>query len=123
MNELIVTLVLSCSMYAPMSGDGISGGKTTASGKPVANGMAACPYQFPYGTVATIDVDLSDWGLPQDLDCQDHMHPRYARGHFDIALVEGPAKERIARAKKFGRRKCTVTFTQPASRAPDQKPT
>jgi hypothetical protein len=122
MSELIIVLVLSCSMYAPNSGDGISGGKTTASGKPVANGMAACPYQFPFGTRATVDVDLADWGLPQDLDCQDHMHPRYARGHFDIALVEGPAKERIAQAKKFGRRKCKVTFTQEVSRGKKQTP-
>lgn len=110
--SLITVVFLSCSMYAPNSGDGISGGKTTASGFPVGNGMAACPYNIPFGTRAIVEVDLTPYGLPQDLECMDHMRQDYAYGHFDIALVFGPGPERIKMAKQFGRRRCRVTFVK-----------
>jgi len=65
----------------------------TASGRPVGDGVVACPRRFPFGTKFRIDRRV--------YVCWDRLHPKYD-DRFDIWK---PSKEE---ALEFGRRQFVV---------------
>jgi 3D (Asp-Asp-Asp) domain-containing protein len=67
--------------------------RTTASGRPVADGVAACPRRFPFGTQLRIGQRV--------YTCWDRLHPRYDH-RVDIW------KETRQEALEFGRKQLVV---------------
>ena len=65
----------------------------TASGRPVGNGVVACPRRLPFGTKVRIGT--------RTYTCWDRLHPKYD-DRFDIWK---PSKEE---ALQFGRRRVVV---------------
>lgn len=106
--DIVATLVLTMSVtfYLPDAG-GINGDAITADGSEAQIGLAACGPRYPFGTVFEIMVDMSEYGVPQTVECRDRGG---AVGHYNLDLVmrTGDLKTdwRIARA--WGKRRVPV---------------
>ena len=101
---------MTVTIYAPDAG-GINGNGTMADGSRAHIGAAACGYQYDFGTVFELTEDMSEYGLPQLVECRDRgsfVGPR----SLDLVLIGGPVQNDVSLARKFGRRKIGIRVWQ-----------
>jgi 3D (Asp-Asp-Asp) domain-containing protein len=103
----IVVITMSVTAYVPDAG-GINGnGRVMADGTAPVMGYAACGHKYPFGTVFQIEQDVSEFGLPQVVECRDrggYIGP----SNLDIVIKTGNVKEDLRLAREWGKRKIKV---------------
>ena len=106
--DIVATLVLTMSVtfYLPDAG-GINGDMHTADGSEARIGLAACGPRYPFGTVFEIMIDMSEYGVPQTVECRDRGG---AVGHYNLDLVmrSGDLKTDWQVARAWGKRRVPV---------------
>ena len=78
-----------------------------ADGTTPAMGYAACGFRYPFGTIFEIEQDVSEFGLPQVVECRDrggYIGPR----NLDLVLKTGNVREDLRLARAWGKRRITV---------------
>jgi hypothetical protein len=98
---------MSVTAYAPDAG-GINGnGRAMADGTPPRMGHAACGYRYPFGTVFEFQTDVSEYGLPQVVECRDRGG-YIGHKNLDIVIKTGDVRQDLRIARVWGKRKLTV---------------
>jgi hypothetical protein len=102
-----VLITMSVTAYVPEAG-GINGnGRVMADGTAPQMGYAACGYRYQFGTVFEFQSDVSEFGLPQVVECRDrggYIGPR----NLDVVIKTGDVKRDLALAREWGKRKIKV---------------
>jgi hypothetical protein len=99
-------LTMQVTFYAPELG-GINGDLYMADGNEAHAGFAACGPRYPFGTVFEIMVDVSEFGVPQVVECRDRGG--YVGNHnLDLVIRTGDPKQDWKLAKAWGRRPVPV---------------
>jgi hypothetical protein len=103
---LALMLTMHVTFYAPAAG-GINGDLFMADGNEAHIGFAACGSRYPFGTVFEIMVDMSEYGMPQVVECRDRGG--YVGSHnLDLVIRTGNVKQDLALARAWGRRAVPV---------------
>jgi hypothetical protein len=106
--DIVATLVLTMSVtfYLPDAG-GINGDRHMADGSEAHIGFAACGSRYPFGTVFEIMVDMSEFGVPQTVECRDRGG---AVGPYNLDLVmrTGNLETDWKLARAWGKRRVPV---------------
>lgn len=99
-------LTMHVTLYAPEAG-GINGDLIMADGSEAHVGFAACGPRYPFGTVFEIMVDMSEYGVPQLVECRDRGG-YVGNGNLDLVIRTGDLQKDKAFARTWGRRTVTV---------------
>lgn len=99
-------LTMHITLYAPEAG-GINGDLVMADGNEAHIGFAACGPRYPFGTVFEIMVDVSEFGVPQVVECRDRGG-YVGNGNLDLVIRSGDTKQDRAFARAWGKRAVPV---------------
>lgn len=99
-------LTMHVSFYAPEIG-GINGDLFMADGNEAHAGFAACGPRYPFGTVFEIMVDMSEFGVPQVVECRDRGG-YVGNNNLDLVIRTGDPQQDRALARAWGKRAVPV---------------
>jgi hypothetical protein len=94
------------TLYAPEAG-GINGDLVMADGNEAHIGFAACGPRYAFGTVFEITVDMSEFGVPQVVECRDRGG-YVGNGNLDLVIRTGDPAQDLVIARAWGRRAVPV---------------
>jgi hypothetical protein len=103
---LALMLTMHVTFYAPAAG-GINGDLYMADGNEAHIGYAACGSRYPFGTVFEIMVDMSEFGVPQVVECRDRGG-YVGNNNLDLVIRTGDVRQDLALARAWGRRSVPV---------------
>lgn len=103
---LALMLTMHVTFYAPEAG-GINGDLVMADGNEAHAGFAACGPRYPFGTVFEIMVNVSEYGVPQVVECRDRGG-YVGNGNLDLVIRSGDRQTDTAFARAWGRRAVPV---------------
>jgi hypothetical protein len=105
-----LVLTMTVTFYLPEAG-GINGDLHMADGSEARIGFAACGPRYPFGTVFEIMVDMSEFNVPQMVECRDRGG---AVGHHNLDLVmrTGDVETDWQIARVWGKRRIPVRVWQ-----------
>ena len=103
---LALMLTMHVTIYAPEAG-GINGDLVMADGNEAHIGFAACGPRYPFGTVFEIMVDMSEFGVPQVVECRDRGG-YVGNGNLDLVIRTGNPQKDKAFARAWGKRAVPV---------------
>jgi hypothetical protein len=99
-----VIVLMAITTYIPRAGGINGGGVVTRSGVPPHEGMAACGWGYPFGTVFEIaDKDMTQFDLPQVVVCTDRGG-LVGNWNLDITLMGFSVEYDWVRARAWGKR-------------------
>lgn len=104
LQALVITMTVT--VYAPEAG-GINGSGVMADGTRPFIGHAACGYRYPFGTVFELPNEVSDFGLPNVVECRDRGGSIGNR-NLDVVMSTGYVKLDLFLAFHWGKRKVPV---------------
>jgi len=99
-------LTMRVTFYAPEAG-GVNGDLFMADGNEAHTGYAACGPRYPFGTVFEIMADVSEYGVPQVVECRDRGG-YVGTANLDLVIRTGDPKKDMEFARAWGRRSVPV---------------
>jgi hypothetical protein len=100
-------ITMSVTAYVPDAG-GINGnGRVMADGNVPQMGYTACGYRYRFGTVFEFQSDVSEFGLPQVVECRDRGG-YISNRNLDVVIKTGDVRRDLALAREWGKRKIKV---------------